>query len=740
MKRTLILIYLTIVATLTVCAGQCRILPQPVEYIETDGEYTVPKKLVDAMTDISSFKKAKSAGITFLSDASMGEEEYRLEVAPKGIKVTASGDLGRFYAMLSLAQMVRQADGDSKIQCCNIHDYPRFGYRGLMLDAVRYFIPKEEVLKLIDVAAQLKINKLHMHLTDDNGWRLEIKKYPKLTEVGAWRVHRDELFPARLNAQRGEATPDGGFYTQKDMREIVKYAAERRITVIPEIEMPAHAVAAIASYPELACPVLGDKFVGVFPGIGGKDASIILCAGNDKVFEFIENVIDEVVDIFPSEYINLGGDEANKSQWEKCHLCNQRMSDEHLSDYEALQGYFMDRVNRYVQSKGRKAIGWDEVTYGNPKEEIVILGWQGTGSVAVNYARNHKSRFIMTPAKIMYLIRYQGPQWFEPFTYFGNNTLHDVYHYEPVQDDWTDDMRRQLWGIQGSMWTEFCNSPEDVEYQLFPRLMAVADVAWRQEGSADWGGFLASLDAFLPILSEKGITYARSMYNIEHKVALTDGTLQATLSCIRPDVEIRYSDNGVVNMASSRYTSPIVLNGSQIISAATFKNGVQTGQTLTLDINVNKATAKPVKSPNYRNGLLYTLTNGLRGSDRCSDFEWAGWYNDNAEFVVDLGESTTINTVSLGTLINADLCVIAPKCVYVYASEDGKAYSMLKAIEVPEGKVYTPKATIIDLDCGDLNATARYIKVVAIHPGCIPDGYAREGQAGWMYFDEIMIK
>ena len=250
-----------------------------------------------------------------------------------------------------------------------------------MLDVARYFLPKEEVLRMIDCIALLKINRLHLHLSDDNGWRLEIKKYPRLTEVGAWRVDRGALtFPERRNPQPDEPTPVGGFYTQDEMKEIIRYAAERQIEVIPEIDIPAHSNAALAAYPEYACPVV-KEFIGVLPGLGGRNSEIIFCAGNDRTYAFLQDILDEVIALFPSRYVHLGGDEATKTNWQKCPLCQARIRREHLTDTEALQGYFMGRMADYMRSKGKEVIGWDELTNSKLPEESIILGWQGLGTV-----------------------------------------------------------------------------------------------------------------------------------------------------------------------------------------------------------------------------------------------------------------------------------------------------------------------------------------------------------------------
>lgn len=728
------------------------VIPAPVSFTPSAGEFVLPSYISYsagkgvAKNKIGDYLKMrgfdvrpskKNADFAFALCDTLPPEGYVMNITPDGVGVAASTDAGFFYAVQTLSQLA----GKSRLlPSCRIVDYPRYPYRSLMLDPSRYFIPKEEVLKMIDAASTLKLNKLHLHLSDDNGWRIEIKKYPKLTEVGAWRVDREEYFPGRLNATEGEPTPIGGFYTQDDMREIVAYAAARNITVIPEIDVPAHSAAAIASYPELACPVT-DKFVGVFPGIGGPDASIILCAGNEKVYEFYKDVIDELLDIFPSEYFHLGGDEAEKSHWEKCPLCNKKKDEEHLADFEELQGYFMDQLSSYVRSKGRTPIAWDEVTLGSPKEEMVIMGWNGYGQAATNYAKKTGSQFILTPAKVMYLIRYQGPQWFEPFTYFGNATLKDIYTFEPVKPDWPAELRKQLLGFQGSLWTEFITSPEHLEHQVFPRLIAVADMAWRQENAQDWPAFLTALDELTPQLDARGINYARSMFNLDHKARPAGvGSVSVDLSCIRPDMQIRYSQADPSLVTFVEYDQPFVVNTPGKVYAATFRDGRQQGQTLILPIEFSAATGAKVESPNCNNELAAVLTNGLRGSDRNSDFEWAGWHDRDAEFTIDLGEVKELNSAKLGNLANTHICVAAPRRVKLYGSADGSDFTLLGEAELPDEIVWHKGAAITDIDFGPLQGTpARFVKVVAENPGRIPEGYARATAKSWLYFDELTI-
>lgn len=550
------------------------IVPSPVRIVPGNGSFTISAGTVFSVENQEQVAIArnfiglfsKSAGITlrltmgmseksqirFTTDSSFKSEAYLLEVTPEAIQIKASDTKGFFYALQTLRLLLPAAIESNQpvkdmvwnVPAVTIQDEPRFPYRALMLDAARFFIPKENVMRIMDCMAMLKINTLHFHLTDDNGWRIEIKKYPRLTEVGAWRVNRmDVPFYFRRNQEPGEPTPIGGFYTQEDIREMVAYAAERQIEVIPEIDMPAHSNAALAAYPELTCPVV-KNYIGVIPGLGGGNSGVVYCAGKDSVFTFLQDVLDEVMALFPSRYIHLGGDEAQKAYWKKCPLCQERIKKEHLANEEDLQGYFMKRMSEYVQGKGREVIGWDELTNSSfLPDGVIIQGWRGLGTAALKAAEKGH-RFIMTPARIMYLIRYQGPQWFEPQTYFGNNTLKNIYDYEPVQADWKPEYASMLMGVQASMWTEFCNKPEDVDYLVFPRLAALAEVAWTQSGKKDWTSFLKALDVYDEHLTAKGIVYSRSMYNIQHTVTPEKGVLKVKLECIRPDMEMRYTRDG----------------------------------------------------------------------------------------------------------------------------------------------------------------------------------------------------
>ena len=730
--------------------GSFRFTENTVLAIPDDHERRIAENFAALFTRSAGFtpsvKTGQEGDIVFTPDSTLKAEAYTLRVTPERIDITAADARGYFYALQSLRLMLSPTlEGNARtaeewaIPAITIQDEPRFGYRGYMLDVARYFLPKEDVLRLIDCIALLKINRLHLHLTDDNGWRLEIKKYPRLTEVGAWRVDRGNLtFPERRNPQPGEPTPVGGFYTQEDMKEIIRYAAERQIEIIPEIDIPAHSNAALASYPEYACPTVKD-FIGVIPGMGGNNSEIIFCAGNDQTYTFLQDILDEVTALFPSRYVHLGGDEARKTHWKKCPLCQARIRRKHLPDEEALQGYFMGRMADYVRGKGKEVIGWDELTNSKLPDESIILGWQGFGHAALKAAAQGH-RFIMSPARILYLIRYQGPQWFEPVTYFGNNTLKGVYDYEPVQPDWKPEYESLLMGVQASLWTEFCNQPEDVFYLTFPRLAALAETAWSPKGQKDWPLFLQGLDNYLAHLTQMGITTARSMFNIQHTVLpTTDGTLEVALECERPDVEIRYTTDGNPPAASSAlYEGKLQIDKDMTLKAATFSGNRQMGETLTLPLTWNLATAKPLAAGPKTASIV---VNGLRGSLKQTDFEWyTGDLGKDFSLTIDLQQTTDISQCSAGCLTNYGMGAHKPRRMRVEISEDNQTFTEVGQLTYTDTDIFQEGNFIEDLTLDTPDAKGRYVRFTFETPGNCPANHVRPGQPSRVYIDEIIIR
>lgn len=745
---------------------EVAIIPQPLSIEHGNGTFSFDKQTVIAVSDeqqrvvaetftslfthsagfTPEVKIASEGDVLFSVDTTMKPDAYELNISSDKVVIKAADTKGFFYALQNIRLMLPASiEGQTKaedswtIPTVTVKDEPRFAYRGFMLDVARYFVPKEEVIRMIDCISMLKINRLHLHLTDDNGWRLEIKRYPRLTQVGAWRVDRQNLpFPDRRNPEKGEPTPVGGFYTQEDMKEIIRYAEDRQIEIIPEIDIPAHSNAALASYPEYACPVV-KNFIGVLPGLGGKNSEIIFCAGNDKTFEFLQNVLDEVITLFPSRYVNLGGDEASKTNWKKCPLCQARMKQEHLSDEEALQGYFMSRMSDYVRSKGKEVIGWDELTNSKLPEESIILGWQGYGKAALK-AAEQGHRFIMAPARVSYLIRYQGPQWFEPVTYFGNNTLKGLFDYEPVQADWKPEYESLLMGVQACLWTEFCDNPEDIFYLTFPRIAALAEISWVPKGKKEWSIFLKGLDNYNEHLLQKGIKYARSMYNIQHKVAASqDGKLNVKLECERPDMDIYYTLDGTEPTAASLlYDKEFVVSQNIEVKAATFYKGKQMGQTLILPIRWNMATAKPILGLSEE---AKVMINGLRGSLKQSDFEWyTGELFKPVSFTVDLLKPEKMKRLAVGCITNYGMGVHKPKQMKVEVSNDNKNFQEVGRLSFTDEDIFKEGNFIEDLSVEVEGVTGRYVRFTMETPGVCPENHVRPGQPSKVYLDEVIIE
>jgi len=739
---------------ITLNKGEFSFSSQTAIQIENEEQLIIANQLAELFTQSAGFTPTiEKASLTnqknyvqFETDTTFNTESYQLDISPTHIHIKAADNNGFFYAVQSLRLLLpptiesktTQQHIEWKVPALTLNDGPRFSYRGLMLDVARFFMPKENVMKIIDCMAMLKLNYLHFHLTDGNGWRLQIDKYPKLTEIGAWRVYRESDFSQRKNARKEEPTPVGGFYTKADIKEILAYAAARQITVIPEIEMPAHTNSSLAAYPELACPVV-NTFIGVLPGMGGHEHTdaIVYCAGNDKVFSFLEDVIHEVADLFPSPYIHIGGDEASKRNWIRCPLCQQRMKTENITDPEDLQGYFMNRIASYVRSKGKQVIAWDEITNSHIPEGAIINGWRGLGQAGYK-AGESGHFFIMSPARILYLPRYQGPQWFEPRTYFGNITLKDVYDYEPIQAEWKADVAANMIGIQGCLWTEFVNDPAHAEYMLFPRLIALAETAWSKKDTKDWNGFLKRLDILTQHLEYMDINYARSMFNLDHYISGTGEELKVSLSCIRSDMEIRYTRDESEPIASSLlYNDTLQIKDNVIIKAATFSKGQRKGEILRLPIEWNKSTAKPILSENKD---IYRLTNGIRGSDKHTDFEWCGWHGEDFTFTIDLQMTQNINKIALGCITNYGMAVHRPRQVNIYISDDNKTFHPIEEKILTDSEIFQEGIRQEDMVFDNINASARYIKFNIINPGKCPADHVRPEQATWVYLDEIIIE
>lgn len=439
-------------------------------------------------------------------------EGYKLSITKKSIEICSADPNGLFYGVQTLFQMMppeKKALSKIKIKSVEIEDYPRFSWRGLHLDVCRHFMPKEFIFKYLDYMAIHKLNTFHFHLTDDQGWRIEIKKYPLLTEIGSVR---SETLVGRYSKENAvyDGTPHSGFYTQEEIKEIIKYAAERYITVVPEIEMPGHALAALSAYPELGCtggPYKSATKWGVFEDV--------MCAGKESTFQFLEGVLEEVIALFPSTYIHVGGDECPKVRWHDCPLCQQRMKDESLADEHQLQSYFVQRMERFINGKGRKIIGWDEILEGGLAPNAAVMSWRGEeGGIS---AAGQQHYVVMTPGSHCYLDHYQGDKETEPLAIGGFTPLEKIYGYEPVPAALSAENARFVMGAQGNVWTEYMASAAYVEYMVYPRAAALSEVLWSPKESRDYPSFMKRMKTMVKRYKSIGLNYCPNEFSKSKK-------------------------------------------------------------------------------------------------------------------------------------------------------------------------------------------------------------------------------
>jgi len=516
---------------------------------------------------------------------SANPEGYELEVTPRGVHIQAPSAAGLIYGVRTLLGLFppaieskTQQAGSWSVPCAKIVDHPRFRWRGLLLDVSRHFFTKEFLKQYIDQMAKYKLNVLQLHLTDDQGWRIEIKSLPRLTQVGAWRVPRLGRWWEREPPRDGEAATEGGFYTQDEMRDLIAYAKARAVTILPEIEVPGHALAAIASYPELSCTGApyrvnpGSKFYTI------EDNA--LCPGDERTFEFMEKVFSEVAALFPSEYVHIGGDECFKGFWKKCPKCQRRMKEENLKDENELQSYLVRRVEKILAAKGKKLIGWDEILEGGLAPNAAVMSWRGTaGGIA---AAKMKHQVVMTPSSHTYLDLYQGDPALEPDTY-SRLLLSTVYRFEPVPEGVEP---KYVLGGQGNLWTESVPNPRHAEYMTWPRALALAEVLWSPKESRDWDDFIRRMEVHFQRLDAAEVNYARSAYDVGMTpVRNSAGKLAVRLSTELSGCEIYYTFDGTnPDRFLSKYQGePVEVPGdAYIVKALAHRNGRPSGRILSL--------------------------------------------------------------------------------------------------------------------------------------------------------------
>jgi len=616
------------------------------------------------------------------------KEAYQLNILGDRAVIYASSNQGLFYGIQTLLQLIPFTTNATEIKLDNLmmDDIPKFQWRGMHLDVSRHFFPKEFIKKYIDYLAMYKMNTFHWHLTDDQGWRIEIKKYPKLTEVGAWR--KGSMI-GHYTDQTFDDIRYGGFYTQEEIKEIVAYAKERHITVVPEIEMPGHALAALASYPEFSCT--GGSFeVGKTWGV----LEDVFCP-KDETFTFLENILTEVIALFPSEYIHIGGDECPKVRWKSCPHCQKRIKDEKLKDEHELQSYFIQRIEKFVNSKGRKIIGWDEILEGGLAPNAAVMSWRGTeGGIA---AAKQKHFVVMSPGSHCYFDHYQGEPKNEPIAFGGYTNVEKVYSFNPIPKELSEEESKYILGAQANVWTEYINTPEHVEYMVFPRIAALAEVLWGTSNPNEYKVFEARLIQHFERYEKKGINYSKAIFEVTSKVQPAENGVAFELKSVNPS-GIKYTTDGSEPNANSiSYEKPILVTSNQTIKAAYFENGKAKSATIEQPFFITKSTGKKIElvhqpHENYGIGGSFTLVDGMKGNPSKFGRDWLGFWGKDLNATIDLGKSETISKISINTLLSEGSWIYYPKEIQFLVSNDGINYQSIqiisqKEIETKKGKV-----------------------------------------------------
>lgn len=597
-----------IAIALVACSGpkdrgqqEISVIPQPAHVRADSGSFVIDKATIVFLQDsdselvrIAGFlngKFASAAGFTlkvetgasdldqrkglFFINAGLPEEAYHINVSPERIVIEYGSASGAFYGLQTLFQMLPPEIFSATrervkwtVPCSDIEDEPRFKYRGMHLDVCLHFFDIDFLKRYIDLMALHKVNRFHWHLTEDQGWRLEIKKYPQLTEKGQWRK---ETVIGSLKSGIYDGQPYGGYYTQEQVRDLVKYAAERYVTIIPEIEMPGHALAAISCYPELSCGLDSTYETATRWGVFKQ----VYCP-KDSTFKFLENVMDEVFELFPSKLVHIGGDECPKASWKQCEHCQALIKKLGLKDEFELQSWFIQRMEEYVNSKGREIIGWDEILQGGLAPNAQVMSWLGEEG-GINAARQHHG-VVMAPYPKYYLDYWQADPDCEPLAMGGPTLLKTVYDYNPVPEVLSVEEKRYIKGVEGCVWTEYIPSPQRVEYMAYPRMCAIAETGWTVSAK-DWTGFTHRLERHFKRLDFLGVNYCKAFFDpyIEfHNDTAFDKVV--TMSVDAPDAEIHYTLDGSEPTESSEvYSVPFVINRSQEVKAAAFRNGGKIG-------------------------------------------------------------------------------------------------------------------------------------------------------------------
>lgn len=647
------------------------------------------------------------------------KEGYKISVDKKSFKIQASQLNGLFYAIQTLKQLLFY-DGVSliekkfKIPSVEIYDYPHFQWRGLNLDCCRHFMSKEFVKRYIDLLAFHKMNVLHWHLTEDQAWRIEIKKYPLLTEKGSFRTYDD-------------GSVYGGYYTQDDIKEVIEYAASRFITVVPEIELPGHSVAALSCYPEYSCT--GGPFeVGTIWGVY-KD---VYCAGKENTFKFLEDVLDEVIDLFPGTYIHIGGDEVPKNRWKLCPDCQARIKSENLKDEHELQSYFVKRIEKFVNSKGKRIVGWDEILEGGLPPAATVQSWRGLQGAIDAAKQGHD--VIVSPTSHCY------------FDYGIETTdLKKVYSFDPVPVELNAEERKHILGGECNMWSEYAPQ-EKVDSKLFPRILALSEVVWSYPSERNYPEFVTRVKSHYQHLKRLGVSFGpeevpfkiNSVYDYQSK------TFSVEIENLQDNIDIYFSADGTDPEPDSRLQiNPFMFDKTSTIKVAAFVNQTVIANSVR-SFSIHKVISKNVKysfpyHKNYTSSGENALVDGFHGTDNFRDGMWQGFYGTDFEVVIDLGSIQNINKISAGFIQATSSGVVFPDYVDYSVSTDGKNFTAAGRIQFPSS-MRNPDPTIQNYTLQLKSIDAQFIKIKAKNINVLPVWHPEAGSKPWLMIDEIVIE
>ena len=668
-------------------------------------------------------------------------EAYQLKVDANQVVISSPSEAGVFYGIQTLRKAVDVAEGSNvELPAVEIKDQPRFGYRGMMLDVGRHFFSMDEIKTYIDMMALHNINRFHWHLSEDQGWRIEIKKYPKLTEIGSMRKET----VIGHNSGKYDGKPYGGFYTQEQAKEIVAYAAERYITVIPEIDLPGHMQAALAAYPELGCT--GGPYE-VWTQWGVSDN--VLCAGNDQTIQFIKDVLAEIVEIFPSEYIHVGGDECPKVKWSTCPKCQARIkalglkSDNKHTKEERLQSYVIHEAEEFLNSKGRKMIGWDETLEGGLAPNATVMSWRGEAG-GIEAAKQHHD-VVMTPNTYLYFDYYQSKDTeTEPMAIGGYLPIERVYSYEPMPKSLSPEEQKYIVGVQANLWTEYIPDFKQVQYMVLPRMAALRESQWCAPEKKNYEAFLQRVSRLVNIYAKNGWNYATHIFDVmlDLKPNTETGTLDAVARTI-DNAPIYYTlDGSEPTTASEKYTDVIKIDKPCTLRTVAIRPSGSSKITKD-EISFSKSSMKPITmlqpiNKQYEFSGATVLVDGMTGNMNYKTGRWIAFYTNDLEAVIDLKEATEISSMTLHTCVEKGDWIFDTRGITVSVSDDNQTFKEVASEAYPAMKESDPNQ-IYTHELKFDPVKTRYVKVKALSEQKIPSWHGGKGNPGFLFVDEIIL-